>query len=69
MRELDSRRLPSRVRGRQALQRRHHALHLAVLRFGTHRARSAAEACWAGRVADGLRALLDTDEPTKGASA
>ena len=50
MRELESRRLPSRVRGRAALVRRLRALLVAVHRFGRARARTRAKVAWAARM-------------------
>lgn len=54
MRELDSRRTPSRVTGRAALTRRLRGLLLAVHRFGRCRATTEADRRWAARVIDEL---------------
>lgn len=66
MRELDGRRLPSRIRGRQALERSLRLLLIRAHRYGEHRAGSAADRLWAGAVIDRLRALLHDDAPAAG---
>ena len=62
MLELDSRRLPSRVRGRQTLERRIRALIIAVGRFSRLRTLTAGDAHWAARAIDELRELLPGTE-------
>ncbi len=57
MRDLDVR-LPRRVVGRQALERRVRSLLIAVHRFGRCRARTHEELVWTARAVDGLTALL-----------
>lgn len=48
-----------RVKGRPALVRRLMAVHLAVLRFGRHRARSHEDRVWAQRTSDALAAVVE----------
>jgi hypothetical protein len=64
VRELNSRRTLSRVRGRAALERRLRGLLVSVHRFGRARATTASERQWAAHTIDGLHALLDPGEPT-----
>ena len=59
MRELDGRRLVSRVKGRPALERRARGFLVAVQRFGSARATSHDDLSWCARWIDGLTALLD----------
>lgn len=63
MRESDGRRLVSRVRGRQALERSLRLLLIRAHRFGRHRARTTAEREWAARLIDGLSAILSDTTP------
>ena len=51
MRELRPGDVRTRVKGIPALTRRLYGLHLAVERFGRHRAQTRDEQAWAGRVA------------------
>lgn len=61
MREAD-RHAPTRVKGRQAVERRLRAVQLAVLRYGRHRATHPADLRWALRAFDAI-ALVLSDPP------
>jgi hypothetical protein len=50
MRELDGRRIVSRIAGRPALEKRLRALLVSCHRFGRARARTRAELAWAARM-------------------
>jgi hypothetical protein len=63
MRELDRRWLVTRVKGRQALERRVRALLIAVHRFARCRATSRDDLRWCARTIDGLEALLGLPVP------
>lgn len=60
MRDLDGRRLHSRVTGRAALVRSLRGLLIRGHRFGESRARTRDDLRWAARLVDGLTATLDT---------
>ena len=62
MREIG--RLPRRVTGRQALERRLRSMLIAVARFSEHRANSSpTDKLWGARVIDALReALVDREQ-------
>jgi hypothetical protein len=59
MRELDGRRIQTRVSGRAALDKRLRGLLVAVHRFGRARARTREELAWTARTLDALTAALD----------
>ena len=69
MRELDSRRCPSRVKGRPAIVKSLRALLLRTHRFGRHRARTADDIRWAGALVAALTSALaaaaDIDTATR----
>lgn len=54
-------RLPRRVVGRDALERRLRGVLIQAGRFAHHRARSAADRQWACRVVDSLQVLLSPE--------
>jgi hypothetical protein len=58
MRELDGRHLHTRIRGRQALERRLRGVLIAVCRFSRGRATSARDVLWAARAVDAITDLL-----------
>lgn len=58
MRDLDGRGMPTRVKGRPALEKRAMGLLRAARRFATCRATSRDDLAWAARVIDGLEAVL-----------
>jgi hypothetical protein len=60
--ELDSRRMDSRIKGRQALEKTLRLLIIRLNRYGEHRARSARDARWAAGAIATLRALLDEQD-------
>jgi hypothetical protein len=62
MREVDSRRLNSRIKGRPVLERRIRALLVAVHRFVRGRAATAADQQWAAGTMDRLTAALSCDQ-------
>ncbi len=64
MREVDGRRVVSRVRGRPALERSIKLLLIRVHRFGRMRAATAADRQWTAKVIDRLSDVL-TDAPTR----
>jgi hypothetical protein len=66
MRELDSRRCPSRVKGKPALVKSMRALLIRTHRFANHRARSASDVLWAAAVIDALTATLQAAERHEG---
>jgi hypothetical protein len=59
MREVDGRRMVSRVKGRAALEKRARGLLLAVHRFGRCRAATRGDQLWTARAIDALAALLE----------
>ena len=65
VRELDSRHLVSRVKGRPALERRMRSLLLAVGRFANYRAFTSRDRRWAAAVVDRLQPLLRDDAPQR----
>ena len=58
MLRLGSRRVVSRVTGRQAIERSLRALLIRVARFHQHRAQTSIDRQWSARVMDTLRVLL-----------
>ena len=58
VRELDGRRLVSRVSGRPAIEKRMRRLLLAMVRFSKHRAYNAKDRAWSARAIDALTDLL-----------
>jgi hypothetical protein len=56
---LDGRQMHTRIRGRQALERRIRGLQIAVHRFGRGRSLTAADRQWTARALDALTTLLD----------
>jgi hypothetical protein len=66
MRELEGRKLHSRIRGRAALERRMRALLIAVHRFARGRATAPAELRWCARVIDSLSAVLALEHSGEG---
>lgn len=66
MRELDGRRMRTRVKGLAALRRRARALLIAAARFSRCRAATPREQEEAGRMIDALAALLDGAETIAG---
>jgi hypothetical protein len=61
MRNLDTR-IPRRITGRPALERRCRALLLAIHRFGRGRATTRPDVLWAARAIDSLTVLLDSHQ-------
>jgi hypothetical protein len=64
MREVDGRRLVSRVKGRAALEKRLRALLVSVHRFGRCRAATEADRQWTARAIDRLMDVI-TDTPVR----
>jgi hypothetical protein len=62
MKELDGRRMHSRIKGRPAIEQTLRLLIIRLNRYGEHRARSARDAMWAACAIDTLRALLDEQD-------
>ena len=63
MREVDGRRVVSRVKGRAALEKRLRALLVACHRFGRARANTAVDRQWAAIVIDRLTDVLTATPP------
>jgi len=57
-------RAPSRIKGRPALLRRLRGLHMAVLRFGQHRAQTDIDRRWAAAVSTAIGAALTVARTT-----
>jgi hypothetical protein len=58
VRELDGRRLQTRIKGRDALERRIRGVLIAVHRFARLRATTRADLTWSAQAIDGLTATL-----------
>jgi hypothetical protein len=69
MRELYGRRMPTRVKGREAFVRRIAALAIAVQRYGRHRASSRDDVVWAARTLDAVLATLTIARGARAACA